>query len=140
VQALDAADRFMEAALLASAALVSVRMACRELDAARKAADRSAERLQRLTCGVGLRQVLATAVAREGALSLAGRVDALERLQPAAADRVKRMRLREAAVASSGLAVERLAAAGVDGRAYLQRMREEKDAAFAVVLPELTSV
>lgn len=139
VQALSAADRFMDAALLASATLVSVRMACRELDAARKVADRSAARLQHLTGGVGLRQVLASAVNREGTLSLAGRVDALERLQPDAADRVLRLRLREEAASSSGLALGRLAAAGVDGRAYLQRMRDEKDAAFAVVLPELTS-
>lgn len=140
IQALEAAERFMEAALLASATLVSVRVACRELDAARKAADRSSARLQRLTSGVGLRQILATAVSREGLLSLAGRVDALERLQPQAAGQVKRVRFREEAAASSGLALGRLTAAGVDGRAYLQRMREEKDAAFAVVLPELTSV
>lgn len=135
-QSLEAAERFLDAALLASATLVSVRTACREVEAASRAADRTAAALQRLTTGIGLRRTLATAVSREGVLSVAGRVDAMERARPEATNQVTRIRLREEQAACSGLALRRLANAGIDGRAFLERMRGEKAAAFALVLPE----
>ena len=135
-KSLAAVERFLEAALLASATLVSVRTACRDLDAGRKAADRSAAALHSVTNGIGLKQALMSAIAVEGKLTVAGRVDAMERHQPQAAAQVKRLRLREEQASSGGLALQRLIGAGVDGRAYLERMRSEKDAAFALVLPE----
>lgn len=133
----QAVERFLDAALLASATLVSVRTATREVEAARKAADRGAARLQRLTGGIGVRQMLGFDMSREGVLSRAGQVDALTRLQPSAAARVTRLRQREEVTASSGLALQRLLAAGVDGRDYLQRMRDEKNVDYAVILPDL---
>lgn len=133
----QAVERFLDAALLASATLVSVRTAMREVEAARKAAERGAARLQRLTGEIGLRQMLGFDIPREGVLSRAGQVDALTRLQPNAVAQVTRLRQREEVTASSGLALQRLLAAGVDGRAYLQRMRDEKDVDYAVFLPDL---
>ncbi|MBC7478772.1 MAG: hypothetical protein H7317_11860 [Pseudorhodobacter sp.] len=133
----QAVERFLDAALLASATLVSVRTAMREVEAARKAAERGAARLQRLTGEIGLRQMLGFDMSREGVLSRAGQVDALTRLQPSAVAQVTRLRQREEVTASSGLALQRLLAAGVDGRAYLQRMRDEKDVDYAVILPDL---
>jgi len=98
--------RFLDAALLASATLVSVRTVTREVEAARKAAERGAARLQRLTGGIGLRQMLVFDISRKGVLSRAGQVDALTRLQPNALAQVTRLRQREEVSASSGLAFD----------------------------------
>ncbi len=136
---LERVEGFVDAVLLASSTLISVRTAMGDLTAARVAADRISRDLNQMTAAIGLREVLAAQIEPEGQLTPAGRIDALERLREPAQHQAQRFRLREVQAGSAGPILQDMMAAGVDGRAWLAALRSERRSPFVLVSYDTTN-
>jgi hypothetical protein len=131
--AVDRFESFIDAALLASAALVSVRTAMDDLNAAQIAAADTVANLNSLTNRIGILELLETRMQNDIALTLAGRIDALARHRVESFAHVALFRAREDQAGSALHTISYLNRCGYSGRAYLETLRDNKESPIAIM-------
>lgn len=129
----DRFENFIDAALLASAALVSVRTAMDDLAGAQTVAARASERLNMLTNQIGAHGLIMHRVKEEALLTLAEKVNAIARHRAYGFEHAAVFRNREDQASSALHVVAYLAREGYSGRAYLEALRSTKEAPIAIV-------
>lgn len=131
--AIDRFESFIDAALLASAALVSVRTAMDDLNAAQIAAADTVANLNSLTNRIGILELLETRMRNDMALTLAGRIDVLARHRVESFAHVALFRAREDQAGSASHTISYLNRCGYSGRAYLEALRDNKESPIAIM-------
>jgi hypothetical protein len=131
--AIDRFESFIDAALLASAGLVSVRTAMDDLSAAQIAASDTAINLNALTNRIGILDLLDGYTRKDSAMTLAGSIDTLSRYRVEAFAHVARFREREDQASSASHTISYLQRSDYSGRAYLEALRENKDTPIAII-------
>lgn len=122
-------EQMEDAFVLAGGARLSALLAAEEMSAAEVAAHDFARSLKTLTGEIGAPQLLRGQLAAETPPGgPADRLKALERLRPEAEARAALLREREDSAATAPLTIAALARAGVSGRAWLARARDEVEA------------
>lgn len=130
---LDLLENFLEAAVLAGSALVSVRTAMNDLVAAQIAANDTRNRLIGLTSGIGLSEILAERLQVERIQAVPERVDAIARYRAESKMRASLFRNREDQAFSTLHLATYLHNKGYSGREYLETMRQHDAAPFALI-------
>jgi hypothetical protein len=136
--AIDRFESFIDAALLASAGLVSVRTAMDDLNAAQIAAADTVNSLNSLTNRIGILELVDIRLRKDMGLTLAGKIDALARHRVEAFAHLALFRAREDQAFSASHTISYLNRSGYSGRAYLEALRESKEAPIAIVKHEET--
>lgn len=130
---LDLLENFLEAAVLAGSALVSVRTAMNDLVAAQIAANDTRNRLIGLTSGIGLSEILAARLQDEKIIAVSERVDAIARYRADAKMRASLFRNREDQAFSTLHLASHLQQNGYSGREYLETMRQHETSPLALI-------
>lgn len=129
------ADPMIDAIAFASGLRVAALAACDEGAAAIDAAGDGARAVERLTGGIGLADLVAGALENSGALPGSDAWTlALSEANEAARPVLRRIREREAAVATRAAPLAALAERGLSTRDWLATARAEKDAPLLVML------
>jgi hypothetical protein len=107
-----------------------------DLNAAQIAAADTVNSLNSLTNRIGILELVDIRVRKDMGLTLAGKIDALARHRVEAFAHLALFRAREDQASSASYTISYLNRSGYSGRAYLEALRESKEAPIAIVKHE----